>query len=617
VFIRSGGVWTQQGGKLVGTGAVGGAQQGTSVSLSSDGNTAIVGGVTDNSNAGAAWVFIRSGGVWTQQGSKLVGTGAVGNASQGQSVSLSSDGNTAIVGGYYDNTGAGAAWVWTRSGGVWTLQGSKLVGTGAVGNASQGQSVSLSSDGYTVIVGGVGDNSAAGAAWVWTRSGGVWTQQGSKLVGTGAIGNAQQGTVALSSDGNTAIVGGNGDASHAGAVWVFIRSGGVWTQQGSKLVGTGAVGAADQGMSVSLSSDGNTAIVGGASDNSFAGAAWIYATPNVPPIVTPPPHIFSVKDVPHDQGGKVTLQWQPSSLDTNVITLPFYSIWRTIPQGMQALGKAVTLKDNAMVFHGDAYRYAEISGVTYAWEWIANQPAHRFAQYSYTAPTLYDSMSTTGGKHYFLISAQTSDPNVFYNSNVDSGYSVDNIPPLTPRNLMVSHAVGMNTLHWSGNSDIDLRNYVVYREISPNNLTVLASVTDTQYVDSNLPAQNTLYYAIRAQDIHENLSLISNPVVVTGVMRENEIPKQFSLAQNYPNPFNPSTTIRYGLASQSKVRLIITNTLGQQVAVLANGEQEAGYHEVQWQASVASGIHFYRIDAVSVTDPNNRFMQVKKMLLLR
>jgi len=91
---------------------------------------------------------------FSQQGSKLVGTGAVGTALQGYSVSLSADGNTALVGGYYDNLAAGAVWVWTRSGGVWTQQGSKLVGTGAVGSAKQGISVSLAAVGNTALVGG-------------------------------------------------------------------------------------------------------------------------------------------------------------------------------------------------------------------------------------------------------------------------------------------------------------------------------------------------------------------------------------------------------------------------------------------------------------------------------
>jgi hypothetical protein len=96
-----------------------------------------------------------------QQGPKLVGTGAAGHFPvQGQSVALSADGNTAIVGGPFGNNGA--AWVWTRSGGVWTQQGTKLVGSGAVG-AGQGNSVALSTDGNTAIVGGAGDNSGTGA----------------------------------------------------------------------------------------------------------------------------------------------------------------------------------------------------------------------------------------------------------------------------------------------------------------------------------------------------------------------------------------------------------------------------------------------------------------------
>ena len=73
----------QQGQKLVGTDAVGGACQGGSVALSADGNTALIGGPCDDGCVGAAWVFTRSGSTWTQQ-AKLVGTGAVGGAQQGR-----------------------------------------------------------------------------------------------------------------------------------------------------------------------------------------------------------------------------------------------------------------------------------------------------------------------------------------------------------------------------------------------------------------------------------------------------------------------------------------------------------------------------------------------------
>jgi hypothetical protein len=154
--------------------------------------------------------------------------------------------------------------------------------------------VSLSADGNTAILGGPVDDitgggpsdfSAAGAAWVFTRSGGVWTQQGLKLVGTGAVGAEQGFSVSLSADGNTAILGGPGDDGNAGAAWVFTRSSGVWTQQGPKLVGTGAVGAFSlQGYSVSLSGDRTTAVLGGPFDDQNSvgvgvGAAWVFTQP--------------------------------------------------------------------------------------------------------------------------------------------------------------------------------------------------------------------------------------------------------------------------------------------------------------------------------------------------
>jgi hypothetical protein len=230
--------------------------------------------------------FAPSAAQFVQQGSKLVGTGAVGTAWQGWAVSLSADGNTAIVGGYNDDSLAGAAWVYIRSGGVWSQQGGKLVGSGAAGAANQGVSVSLSADGNTAIVGGSEDSSSQGAAWVYTRSGGVWTQQGGKLVGTGVGGYARQAwSVSLSADGNTAIVGGYNDNSNTGAAWVYRRIGGVWTQDGSKLVGTGAVGNALQGQSVSISADGTTAIVGGSYDDGLAGAAWVYYSPGLATII--------------------------------------------------------------------------------------------------------------------------------------------------------------------------------------------------------------------------------------------------------------------------------------------------------------------------------------------
>ena len=107
-------------------------------------------------------------------------------------------------------------------------------------------------------------------------------------------------------------------------------------------------------------------------------------------------------------------------------------------------------------------------------------------------------------------------------------------------------------------------------------------------------------------------------VGTTGVGDEGgTIPEAFALDQNYPNPFNPSTTIKYALPERSIVKIEIFNILGQTVAQLVQSEQEAGYRSVVWMANVSTGIYFYRIDAVSANHPEKKFMNVKKMLLMK
>jgi hypothetical protein len=107
-------------------------------------------------------------------------------------------------------------------------------------------------------------------------------------------------------------------------------------------------------------------------------------------------------------------------------------------------------------------------------------------------------------------------------------------------------------------------------------------------------------------------------VLITAVISEGKgLPMHFSLDQNYPNPFNPSTTINYGLPTASRVRLIVYNILGQIVADIVNTEQAAGWNQVVWNANVASGLYFYRLEAVSTNDQGKRFADVKKMLLLK
>ena len=171
--------------------------------------------------------------------------------------------------------------MFTRSGSTWTQQGPKLVGSETVGG-NFGSGVALSGNGNTALVGGWLDNEHAGAAWVFTRSGSTWRQQGPKLTDGSIVTKRGMGfgfSVALSASGDTALVGGPGDFGYAdpdGQAWVFTRRGSTWRQPGVNLVGNGETSGGDAvGASVALSATGNLALVG-APGNTPSGAAWTF-----------------------------------------------------------------------------------------------------------------------------------------------------------------------------------------------------------------------------------------------------------------------------------------------------------------------------------------------------
>lgn len=119
------------------------------------------------------------------------------------------------------------------------------------------------------------------------------------------------------------------------------------------------------------------------------------------------------------------------------------------------------------------------------------------------------------------------------------------------------------------------------------------------------------YYTYTAELVHARINgrEFGQPVSVEDHL--SQAPRAYHLEQNFPNPWNPSTTIRYSLLQRSGVSLAVYNTLGQQVATLVKEEQEAGFHEVKFDASgLSSGVYFYQIQAGS-------FFDTKKLLLLR
>ena len=274
VFVRAGTIWTQQEALVASNGAAADFF-GASVSLSGD--TALVGAPFDDNggggNAGAAYVFVRSGTVWTEQQTLLASDGAAGDVF-GSSVSVSGD--TVVVASPNDDnvggTDAGSAYVFVRSGTSWTPQQKLLAPDGGAVDHF-GSSISL--DGDTVVAAAPNGNTPggadAGASYVFVRSGTVWTLQQKLLATDGAAGDLFGSSVSLS--GETVMVGAPGDDTptipDTGSAYVLVRAGTTWSEQ-QKLLGSEVAAAGDWfGLSVSVS--GTTVVVGAPQDDTPAG----------------------------------------------------------------------------------------------------------------------------------------------------------------------------------------------------------------------------------------------------------------------------------------------------------------------------------------------------------
>lgn len=328
VFVRDAGTWAQQAYvKASNTDA--GDEFGTSVALSHDGSTLAVGarledgaatGIGGNQasngapNAGAAYVFVRDASTWTQH-AYLKASNTTAGDQFGYGVALAADGQTLAVGAPFEDSGAsgingnqgddsapnaGAVYVFVRGGGSWVQQAYvKASNPGHAIGDFFGHSAALSENGDTLAVGATGESSAAtgvdgnqndageffaGAAYVFTRAGGVWAQQAYVKASNTTAGDQFGHHLALAGDGHTLAVGAIGEdsaatgingnesddsASNAGAVYVFGRSGGAWVQQAYVKPSNTDPGDAF-GQSVALSGDGSVLAVGAVGEDSAA-----------------------------------------------------------------------------------------------------------------------------------------------------------------------------------------------------------------------------------------------------------------------------------------------------------------------------------------------------------
>ena len=199
-------------------------------------------------------------------GSKVFDASAIG-ANQASSVALSSDGKTAVVGAPSDGI-LGSTRIYTLTPSGWVQQGPKLVGSGAQvdtgaeneGIVEQGYAVAISADGNTVAVGGPFDG-YAGSVWIFKRSNGVWSQAGDKISFTGIKGGYFGSTLSMSADGNTLVGGGRYSTVTGNCVpYIYGNINGAWTPEFTML--TENPGYLDDASGVAISADGNTVALG-------------------------------------------------------------------------------------------------------------------------------------------------------------------------------------------------------------------------------------------------------------------------------------------------------------------------------------------------------------------
>jgi hypothetical protein len=248
---------------------------GISVAVSADGTTAIVGAPNDEhpnrADSGSAYVFTERDGDWTQQAKLVPDDGDRGDLF-GTSVAVSDDGTTAIIGAWRDEDpngpDAGSAYVFTAGDGEWS-QAAKLAAPDGAEGDGFGGAVAVSADGTTAIVGASRDDNSdvrdAGSAYVFEESGGEWSLQSTLLSDDGLDGDLFGFPIAMSGDGTTAFIGATKDANSnslddAGSVYVFVQTDGTWTQETELIPADG--GDNDRfGQAIGVSDAGTTAII--------------------------------------------------------------------------------------------------------------------------------------------------------------------------------------------------------------------------------------------------------------------------------------------------------------------------------------------------------------------
>ncbi|MDP2301351.1 MAG: YCF48-related protein [Ignavibacteria bacterium] len=229
------------------------------------------------------------------------------------------------------------------------------------------------------------------------------------------------------------------------------------------------------------------------------------------------------------------------------------------------------------------------------------------------------SAATLNGSHF----SKNSNTNqyAFFTAGTNAAILKNTITTIPVELASLSVSVNGNSvsLLWKTSSEVNNQGFEIERKSSNSDwqkLTFIqgkgttASTTEYRYTDTDLKDGNYTY-RLKQIDLDGSFTYSSTIEVEVGTLIT------FTLSQNYPNPFNPATSIKYSIAEPSKVTLNIYNLLGEKVAELVNTQQDAGYHQLNFNAGkLSSGVYFFTINAESISN-GQKFNDTKKMMLIK
>jgi hypothetical protein len=343
----------------------------------------------------------------------------------------------------------------------------------------------------------------------------------------------------------------------------------------------------------------------------------------------PSPAITSVADSPGDQGGAVVISWASSYLDAPPRTdVAWYSIWRRnqapapAPEPTAVTGSG---SDRALAAGITPVLASEMAQS--GWAYVDTVLAFYLDQYAVEAPTFGDSSASGYTYTGFMVIAHTEDQFVFWKSDPDSGYSVDNLAPAPPMLLLSERIDADVRITWQPGSleDTDLKHYAVYRDatsgFTTGPATFLGTSPDTTYLDTENDGW-TYYYRTTGVDIHDNEGDASDELLVQGTAgigiddRTPALPERFTLHPNSPNPFNHHTEIRFGLPYAADVIIEVFDVAGRRVFSEKLTAVPEGWHDHTFRGvnergqRLTNGVYFYKVS--SGIDTHTRKMVIAR-----